>query len=144
MTREMSRRRLLTGVCGIAAGSAATAAGGGTALAGSTAGRRAAATAARRSAGRTGRAPGVELWRAQVATATPFAVLDVAAGYGMVYACNVPAPPSGAGLACAFDAHTGARAWQRPAVQLQPGAGGPGAGVWGAGTPRGKRENRAE
>jgi outer membrane protein assembly factor BamB len=82
----------------------------------------------------------VVLWRAQAATATPLVFLDIAAGYGMVYACNVPAPPSRAGLACAFDAHTGARAWQRHAVQLQPQAAGPGAMFWSTNTPEGDAE----
>jgi hypothetical protein len=128
--REMSRRQLLTGVGGIAAGTAIGQAAGTTALASPATGRRAAATAARRAARRAGQAPGAVLWRAQAGTATPSTFLGIAAGYGMVYAYNVPSPPKRASLACAFDADTGTRAWQRPSLQPQPQAVGPGAVFW--------------
>src|SRR5689334_16965018 len=131
MTREMSRRQLLAGAGGIAAGSVAGVVCGGTTLADPAAGRRAADTAARRLAERAGPAPGTVLWRARVGTPkSRFALLDVAAGDGMVFASIDETEPSGAGVGCAFDAHTGARAWLRPRFVVKPVGVGPGAVFW--------------
>jgi len=131
VTRETSRRQLLKGISGIgAAGVVWGKAGVGTALAGTTAGQRAADKAARRVAGQAGRAPGSVLWRAQAGTATQLTSLDLVAGYGMVYACNTPGSGSGAGRVYAFDAGTGARAWQLSGELPQPQAAGPGAVFW--------------
>jgi outer membrane protein assembly factor BamB len=116
---QTSRRQLLKGISGIAAGAAAGAAGRGSAPAGTTAGRR---------------APGSVLWRAQAGTSAQQGDLDVTAGYGMVYAGNTIFPASGpslvSSLVCAFDADTGTRAWQLSTGYAQLQAVGPGALFW--------------
>jgi outer membrane protein assembly factor BamB len=104
--RETSRRQLLKGVSGIAAGAVV-----------GTPGR----------SGRVRRAPGSVLWRAQAGTAARLGTLAVAAGYGMVYASNTPYGKPG--RVCAFDSATGARSWQSGSElsQLQTQAAGPAA-----------------
>jgi len=122
--REMSRRQLLTGVCGTVAGAAVAAPGAGIAMAGMTAWRTADAAAARAAE----RVPGSVLWRAQDGPGTQGPLLSMAAGYGVAYASNLQ--DSGAGLVCAFDARTGARAWQLSCEVWQVQAAGPGAVFW--------------
>jgi outer membrane protein assembly factor BamB len=120
--RETSRRQLLKGIGGIGAGVAVGAVGGGTALADATAARRV-----------DGKPPGSVLWQAHAGTATQMEFLDIVAGYGMVYACNAPA--TGATSVCAFDADTGARAWQLNSDLYQLAAAGPGAVFLGVTVP---------
>jgi hypothetical protein len=68
------------------------------------------------------------LWRAQAGTAAPTAFLNVTAGYGVVYASNLPG--TGANLICAFDAGTGAKAWQLSGPVWQMYTATPGAVFW--------------
>ena len=136
MTHKVSRRQLLAGASGIAAGSAVGAVGGGTAVVGAVTAQRAAIVqragdaGARMGTGQAMRAPGAVRWRAQAGAATPLVFLDIAAGYGMVYAFNVMSPPSEASLVCAFHAGTGSRAWHGQHGQVQPEVVGPGAVFW--------------
>jgi outer membrane protein assembly factor BamB len=132
--REMSRRQMLTGICAIATGVAAR-----TPSAGPRAGPApgpAPGKAARKTGRHTGGPAGSVLWRAQAGTATPSAFLDIVAGYGMVYASNLDG--TGANLICAFDAGTGARAWQLSGPVWQMYTAAPGAVFWSTVAPGGQ------
>jgi outer membrane protein assembly factor BamB len=126
--QEISRRQVLTGICAVATGAAAPTFGTGTQA--GPAARRAAGTAAGTTGRHAGRPTGSVLWRAQAGTATPSAFLDIVAGYGMAYASNLYSNGTGAGLICAFNAGTGATAWQQVGQIWLMYTAAPGAVLW--------------